>query len=105
MKQDDQLKLTRLKAASCPSQFKDCPSYLSINVPSARGEASTFDSRREADNSRLQCEIDNFWIENSIKSYEELQNKLHLVRKLSQVQWLENASGTIFKLTEEYKSL
>ncbi|KAG1651616.1 THAP domain-containing protein 1 [Nymphon striatum] len=72
--------LLRLVINAVPSIFPNCPSYMKSEFTNecsaSRGKSATTEGRQDRMNSQLQENIQNFWSEDSIKSIEDVYQKL-----------------------------
>ncbi|KAG1708496.1 THAP domain-containing protein 1 [Nymphon striatum] len=72
--------LRRLVINAVPSIFPNCPSYMKSEFTNecsaSRGKSATTEGRQDRMNSQLQENIQNFWSEDSIKSIEDVYQKL-----------------------------
>ncbi|KAG1673829.1 MFS-type transporter SLC18B1 [Nymphon striatum] len=70
----------RLVINAVPSIFPNCPSYMKSEFTNecsaSRGKSATIEGRQDRMNSQLQENIQNFWSEDSIKSIEDVYQKL-----------------------------
>ncbi|KAG1652170.1 Organic cation transporter protein [Nymphon striatum] len=70
----------RLVINAVPSIFPNCPSYMKSEFTNecsaSRGKSATTEGRQDRMNSQLQENIQNFWSEDSIKSIEDVYQKL-----------------------------
>ncbi|KAG1673830.1 MFS-type transporter SLC18B1 [Nymphon striatum] len=75
-----QLSKRRLVINAVPSIFPNCPSYMKSEFTNecsaSRGKSATIEGRQDRMNSQLQENIQNFWSEDSIKSIEDVYQKL-----------------------------